>query len=185
MAEMVEDSIFWAASPFVRKFAKQVIASSSGKPILDVACGSGRNALFLERMGGTVICIDRDLSSFNANLKRQFRFVRTLGMKLVPKKVDLVKDPWPFDPHSVGGIINVDFLMPTLFPLFARSLVPGGCLLLETVAGRGGNYLELPQEGELKAVLGFAFDLEFYEERLVGPSDCNAVVVKLLARRKQ
>jgi len=75
--------------------------------------------------------------------------------------------------------------MPTLFPLFARSLVPGGCLLLETVAGRGGNYLELPQEGELKAVLGFAFDLEFYEERLVGPSDCNAVVVKLLARRKQ
>jgi len=44
-----------------------------------------------------VICIDRDLSSFNANLKRQFRFVRTLGMKLVPKKVDLVKDPWPFD----------------------------------------------------------------------------------------
>jgi SAM-dependent methyltransferase len=183
MPEIVKDKIYRATSPFVRRFAKQVVASASGKPILDVACGSGRNAFFLERIGGTVICIDRDLSSFNAN-PLVLRDAKTHPVGLVPRVVDLVKDPWPFTMNSVGGIINIDFLLPMLFPFFARSLSPGGLFLLETVSGRGGNYRELPQEGELKAALGQAFDLTFYEERSAGPSGQSAVAVKLLARRK-
>jgi hypothetical protein len=101
------------------------------------------------------------------------------------QEIDLVKERWPFAPQSVGGIINVHFLLPALFPHFADSLAPGSYLLLETVAGHGENYLELPQRGTLKSALRQAFDLEFYEERSVGPSEHNAVTVKVLARRKE
>lgn len=182
--QAVKNEIARATSPLVRKFAEKVIAAAVGKPILDVACGSGRNALFLARLGCAVICIDKNLSALNANLQRRRGFLTTSSKRLFSKEIDLVKDHWPFGPRSVGGIINIHFLLPQLFPFFASSLVPNGYLLLETVPGFGGNYLELPQEGELKAALEYAFDLEFYEERSVGPSEHNAVAVKVLARRK-
>ena len=63
------------------------------------------------------------------------------------------------------------------------SLAPGGYLLLETVSGRGGNYLELPTAGAIRADLQNAFCFERYEERKVGPVDANSVAVKLLAKR--
>jgi SAM-dependent methyltransferase len=182
--QAVKDVIARATSPLVRRFAEQLIAAASGRPILDVACGSGRNAFFLAGLGATVICIDKDLSSFAANLRQRCGSLTTLSNLLLPKKIDLVRDEWPFTPGSIGAIINVHFLMPALFPHFASSLAPNGFLLLETVSGHGENYLELPQKGELKAALGDAFDFASYQERSVGPSDHHAVVVKLLARRK-
>ena len=87
--------------------------------------------------------------------------------------------------RSVGGIINIHFTLPTLFPQFESSLIPHGYLLLETVPGVGGNYLELPKGGDLKVALGDAFDFEFYKERHVGPPEHNAVTVKLLAMRRE
>ncbi len=95
-----------------------------------------------------------------------------------------MNDPWPFAPGSVGGIINVHFLMTTLLPAFAMSLTPGAYLLLETVPGHGENYRELPRPGELSELLEPAFELVIYEERRVGPSEHEAVVVKMLAHRK-
>ena len=150
-----------------------------------MACGSGRNALFLVQLGATVICIDKELSPFHANLQRKREFVAPLSKRLLPRKIDLVKDRWPFERGSVGGIINVHFFLPALLPHFACSLAPGGHLLLETISGHGNNYLELPRQGELKAALIDAFDVAFYVERLVGPSGHNAVAVKVLARRKE
>jgi hypothetical protein len=96
----------------------------------------------------------------------------------------LAKDSWPFGPIFAGGIINVHFLLPQLFPSFERSLLPGGYLLLETVSGYGGNHLELPKAGELRSVLEKVFQFEFYQESPVGPSDCDAVTVRMLARKR-
>jgi SAM-dependent methyltransferase len=182
--QIVKDEISRDAAPFVRRCAEQIVATANGKPILDVACGSGRNAIFLARLGGTVICIDKDLSALAVNLKRQRDILMGLETRLIPERIDLQKDPWPFGPDSVGGIINVHCLLTALLPAFAMSLTPKAYCLLETVPGHGANYLELPQRGELKAILGHAFDMAFYEERPVGPSERNAVTVKVLARRK-
>ncbi len=179
-----KDEILRDAAPFVRKCAEKIVAAANGKPILDVACGSGRNAILLARLGGTVICIDKDLSALDVNLKRRRGILTAFATRLIPERIDLFKDPWPFGPGSVGGIINVQYLLTALLPAFAMSLTPQAYLLLETVPGHGANYRELPQRGALKAILEPAFDLAFYEERLAGPSEHNAVVVKVLARRK-
>src|ERR1017187_7703007 len=84
----------------------------------------------------------------------------------------------------VGGIINVHFLLPALFPFCEQSLSPGGYLLLETVPGCGGNYLELPKANELRSALEMLFELEFYRERKVGPVACDAVTVQVLAKKR-
>jgi SAM-dependent methyltransferase len=181
---VLQDEILRDAAPFVRKCAEKIVAAAAGKPILDVACGSGRNAIFLARLGGTVICIDKDLSALDVNLKRRRGILTAFATRLIPERIDLLKDAWPFAPGSVGGIINVHCLLTALLPAFAISLTPQAYLLLETVPGHGANYLELPQRGALRVALEPAFDLAFYEERPTGPSGRNAVTVKLLARRK-
>ena len=181
---VVKDEIFRDASPFLRKCAERIVTAADGKPILDVACGSGRNAIFLARLGGTVICIDKELSALDVNLQHRRDILTGHAKRLIPKRIDLLKDPWPFGPGSVGGIINVHCLLTALLPAFAMSLTPQAYLLLETVPAHGANYRELPLRGALKAVLGPAFDLAFYQERPAGPPGRNAVAVKLLARRK-
>jgi SAM-dependent methyltransferase len=173
------------ASSLVRRFGAKVAGASHGKPILDVACGSGRNAFFLSSLGATVICMDRELTRLREHLAQNASTCFIEGAdRLVPHQIDLIKTHWPFDYESAGGIINVHFTLPTLFPFFANSLIPHGYLLLETVPGCGGNFLELPKKGELKTALEANFEFEMYKEKPVGTADRNAVTVKLVARRR-
>lgn len=170
------ETVLADACPLIKKFHTQMVKAAMGKPILDVACGTGRNALPLLALGCTVICTDNDLT--------RLRPADGMPGALIRRQLDLVTDSWPFERSSVGGIVNVHFLLMRLFPYFESSLSSGGYLLLETVPGCGGNYLQLPKVGELRSLLEGAFRLEFYKERTVGPRECGAVAVQLLARRQ-
>ncbi len=171
-------------SLLVRRFASQIATAAERKPVLDVACGSGRNAMALGELGCPVICIDKDLTSLRAHQARwRSSSLKAASGQLSPYQLDLVKDRWPFAPYAAGGIINVHFLLPTLFQSFERSLSPGGYLLLETVSGHGGNYLELPKAGELRTFFEKRFQIDWYRERKVGPQDYNAVTVQMFAKR--
>jgi len=173
-------------SALVRKYAPQIVSASSGKPLLDIACGSGRNSFVFSNLGCAVICVDRNLAGLRA---QQLRLSSTaLGhttSKMSLCQMDLVKDPWPFGVSQAGGIVNVHFLLPSLFRFFENSIVTGGYLLVETVPAHGGNYLELPKAGELRSAFERVFDLEFYRERKAGPPNVDAVTVQLVARRKE
>jgi SAM-dependent methyltransferase len=166
----------YPSSLFVSKCAAKIAEAASGKPIVDVGCGSGRNAIPFLQMGCTVICMDKDLSCLRL---RQ----RNTG-QLITRQLDVLLDRWPFAPGSLGGIINVHLTLPPLLPHFARSLSRGAYLLMESVSAHGDNYLELPKQGELKTTLARWFDLEMYRERKAGPRGCDAVTVQLLAKRK-
>ena len=171
-------------SPLVRRYALKIAEASGGLPILDVACGSGRNAFPLRKLGCTVICIDRDLSRLPKQpLSIPSDLSGPTGPELIPRQMDLLKDGWPFGESSIGGIINIHFFCPSLFPAFERSLAPGGYLLLETVPGCGGNYLELPKAGTVRSAFENVFGIESYHERKVGPEGVDAVTVRVLARK--
>jgi tellurite methyltransferase len=168
-------------SKLVRQFGPRIFAAAAGMPVLDVACGSGRNALFLAQLGCAVTCIDNDPSKLgHLNVLGS----RSLTTQLQIREMDLTKDVWPFAESSVGGIVTVHFFLPCLFPLFGACLSPGGYLLFETPSGHGGNYRELPKSGEVRSALAELFHLELYRERRVGPPRCDAVVVQVLACRK-
>src|ERR1700687_5788846 len=158
----------------VRKFGAEIVEAANGAPILDVGCGAGRNAIHLAQLGGTVICLDR-----NSDLLR--RLPRT--KRIVPLHIDLATDRWPFKQRELGGIVSVHFLMPALFPQFESSLSQGGRLLIETVPAHGGNFIELPNEGELRRAFAEAFQFEFFKEKKAGPVGYGKVTVRLLAKR--
>jgi SAM-dependent methyltransferase len=154
------------------------VNTASGYPIVDVACGGGRNAFYLAELGCTVICVDRDLSRL-----KEGRPDAEISKRLKLIEMDLVADPWPFGEGTIGGIVLVDFLDRSLFHFFEQSLVTGGYLLIETISNRGGNYLELPRAGELRTAFERSFELQVYHEREAGPCAVNAVTVRMLARR--
>jgi SAM-dependent methyltransferase len=172
------------ASALVRKFGSKVIAAAGDKPILDVACGSGRNAIFFSQRGCSVICADKDLT-FLQNWEASWRRTSPAqGDGLALRWLDFKQDVWPFETGGVGGIINVHFFLPPLFPHFEDSLSPGGYLIFESVPGCGGNYMELPAAGYVRSLLARSFEIEHYKERKVGPPGANAVVTQVLARRR-
>ena len=169
----------------VRRYSSKIVAAAANDPILDVACGSGRNAIHLWQLGCTVICVDQNLEDFQSQRRSLFPDCSTSADKrLILKRTDLVADPWPFGRGTAGGIVNIHFLIPGLLPSFESSLRSGGYLLLETVPGHGNNYLQLPKSGDLRAALARGFDLEYYKESKVGPKGYDAVAVQLLARRR-
>jgi hypothetical protein len=129
-------------------------------------------------MGCSVVCLDRDLG------RLRVRSTRSTAELIISIQSDLVKDPWPFASSTLGAILDVHFLASSLFGDFTRSLRPRGYLLLETVGGHGGNYLELPKSRELHRKLRRAFDFAFYRERKVGPRETDAVSVQLLAIKR-
>jgi SAM-dependent methyltransferase len=173
------------ASTLMRRFASRLADATAGLPILDVACGSGRNAILLSHLGCSVICVDKDLTRLTQRLRLSGNSLSKASEHLVLRQVDLIKETWPFGHSSVGGIVNVHFFVPALLPSFEKSLSSGGYLLLETAPGCGGNYVELPKAGEVRASLGSAFDFDFYQEGKAGPREFGAVTVQLLARRRK
>jgi SAM-dependent methyltransferase len=163
----------------VERFAEHIARAAKGSPILDVACGSGRNADIFMRLGCKVICLDKDFRQLESRYTQE---PKPSELRLI--QTDLINDPWPVGIASVGGVLNIHFLLPSLFPRFAESLVPGAYLLLETVPGCGGNYLQLPRADQLRTELSKLFEFEFYKENPVGPPACEAVTVRLAAKRK-
>jgi len=125
-------------SEFLAKFADEIALGSNG-PIVDVACGYGRNASLLASFGVPVLCIDNDRNALDfveaqePDQPEGRRLLSTL-------ELDLINDPWPFDEDSLGAIINVHFLSERLLDYFLSSLKIGGYLFIETIGGNGGNY---------------------------------------------
>lgn len=172
-------------SPFLRKYGELLVRAAAGYPILDVACGGGRNSVLLASLGARVIGIDIDLDRSRLDQGRltgaSFEEVSHL---ITFVKHDLIREPWPFEAQSIGGVINIHFLHIPLLRLFSDCLIPGGCLLLETIGGHGENFQELPKAGTLRSALRSEFSFLTYQERKSGPSGANAVSVKLFAIRE-
>jgi hypothetical protein len=55
-----------------------------------------------------VICLDRDLTRLKKQLPE-----RDIAKQLALVEMDLLADPWPFPPSTIGGIVLVDFLNPS------------------------------------------------------------------------
>jgi hypothetical protein len=55
---------------------------------------------------------------------------------------------------------------------------------VETFDNRGQNYLQLPKKNQLKDLLGPHFKFLTYEEKAAGPTDFDAVTVRLVAEKE-
>ena len=135
-----------------------------------MACGSGRHASFLARLGYSVTAVDRE-----PQVIESVRFIQA----------DLEDgSPWPLPGERFQGIVVTNYLHRPLFPVLADSLAPGGVLLYETFMigneryGKPSNPSFLLRPGELLQACGSLTVLGF-EEGTTG----KAVVQRVCAIR--
>jgi tellurite methyltransferase len=111
---------------------------------LDLACGGGRNALFLAQLGWDVIAIDGSSEAI--------RLLRESDPSLDARVLDLESgDPLPFDDESFDLVDILYYLHRPLFPEALRVLRKGG--LLVAAARMSGTFAA--GAGELAALEGF------------------------------
>ena len=96
-------------------------------PVLDVACGGGRHAIFFAERGFEVFAVDRE----DQLLPPSIRFVRG----------DLEDGSrWPFAGKKFAAVVVTNYLHRPLFPVLAQSLEEGGVLLYETFMAGNERY---------------------------------------------
>ena len=118
---------------------------------LDVACGRGRNALWLAERGLQTLAVDRDadaVGALNAEAERR-------GLPVRAKVMDLENGRVPFERAAYDLVVVVHYLHRPLFPILLDALRPGGMLVYETFTraqaerGRPTNPAFLLEPGEL------------------------------------
>lgn len=118
-------------SPFLAREIERIKLLAPGQTALDIACGEGRNSLFLAQNGFRVTGLDISDVGLSKGMARagaagvdiDFRQVNLVGYN-ISEKYDLV--------------LNFNFLLRGLIPSEVQALAPGGLLLFDTI-------LESPQ----------------------------------------
>ena len=93
---------------------------------LDIACGMGRNALFLADLGFEVDAIDISDVAVEATRRR----AAERGAPVRAVRADVGTGAFPAPPYAV--IVNLNFLERALFGPIEQALAPGGLLVFET-----------------------------------------------------
>ena len=113
-------------SPFLAQDIERIKTLAPGPDALDIACGEGRNSLFLAQHGFRVVGLDiSDIGLAKGRNRAQAK-----GLDVDFRRVDL-------DDCIIEGtfdlILNFNFLLRKLIPSEVASLKPGGLLLFDTM----------------------------------------------------
>lgn len=133
---------------WVRRFAPLIAAGGS---VLDLACGYGRHARFLEDSGRRVVAVDSDAQALAGLSGRA-------GIRAL--QADIENGDWPCGDQRFAGIVVVNYLHRPLFPRLVDALDEGGVLIYETFMsgnerfGRPSNPAFLLRPDELLDVFG-------------------------------
>jgi 2-polyprenyl-3-methyl-5-hydroxy-6-metoxy-1,4-benzoquinol methylase len=155
------------ASPFLQREIERVKRLAPGNRALDVACGEGRNSIFLARHGFATTGLDIS----DIGIAKAQQLARDSGLSVDFRRVDL-------DGYRIAEqydlILNFNFLLRSLIPQEVGALAPGGVLMFDTI-------LESPQllethnpdyflrYGELERIFGaYRGEILFSEESSEG-----------------
>jgi tellurite methyltransferase len=172
----------WSPSAFIEREARRARDRRPGPGrALDLACGSGRAAVFLALEGWDAEGWDVDASA----LERAQALAARHGAGARFAVVDLEGDtpPEPVAPFDL--IVVVRYLHRPLFPWIERSLAPGGILLYETFRegqqrfGPPRRARHLLRSGELTTAFP-SLVVEHHEET---PANAPPLLARLVARK--
>ena len=148
---------------------------------LDVASGSGRNAIWLAARGFTTLAVDRSASSI-ASI-RETAVERRLPLRA--EVVDLEDEGATLPASAFDVVVVVHYLHRPLFPSLRAALRPGGILVYETftraqaLRGRPTNPAFLLEPGELPQLVA-PLEILFQRE---GDFEGKMVASVIAARR--
>jgi SAM-dependent methyltransferase len=159
---------------------------------LDVACGAGRNSLFLAATGRHVDAVD--ISAVALDRARETATTRGLEVRWI--ETDLDDDPAVSLPRErYDLIVLIRYVNPKLLKPLLERLAPDGALLCEQhlesredVVGPKSPAFRLRRNELLSEVMGQrepGDSIEYYSEGLVTEPDGNlAALARLVLRRE-
>jgi len=170
----------------LRAELERLRAAASAGPVLDLACGRGRNALALARAGLPVIGLDLDRERLEA--LRASALAGALPVALL--RADLEAGARiPLADASCGAVVVFRYLHRALAREIVRVLAPGGLLLYETftrsqrgIAQHPKNPAFLLEPGELPKL--FAALEPLHVEEAVVSAPVPEAVARLVARKR-
>ncbi len=126
---------------------------------LDIACGNGRNSLFLAARGFDVDAVDISTVA-TTRLAGQ-------SPRITAIQADL--DTWRIPDRRYTLIVNIRFLDRRLFPMIIAGLRPGGVLIVESfMDDHGSRYCLKPNE----LIRSFrSLRIVYYEEKQTDHSE--------------
>ncbi len=111
------EQVFDAPSPLVVQFTRELTPGSA----LDLACGPGRNALYLAERGWRVTAVDG--SSIAIDL------LRGNNPSIDARVVDLEAGDFNPQPEAYDVVLSCYYLLRSLIPAMKSALRPGGLLV--------------------------------------------------------
>lgn len=150
-------------------------------PVLDVACGRGRHALWLAARGFDVHALDREPALLEA-LREQARALR--GGRITTELLDLEKGSPAIDRSRYAAVVVINYLHRPLMPLLVEAVASGGVLIYETFTerqaqrGRPKNPAFLLQEGELPTLVAPLEVIRFREGEVEGQMKASIVAMR-------
>lgn len=174
------------ASNLVSKVSAIIAKSAGDSPILDLACGNGRNGLYLLDFGMSVVFADRqqdkldEIASQCENNKHASFWV-----------VDLERPGEnPLAARSFAAILVFRYLHRPLMKAIRESIQPGGLIVYETFTNEQPNYGRpnnpdfLLQRGELEETFAGWEVLHSFEGITVSEtSEREQAIAQIVARK--
>ncbi len=151
---------------------------------LDIACGSGRNGLFLAKNGWEVDAADASVVA----LRQGEAAAKKCGASVNFIEADL--EAYSIEAESYDLIINFNYLDRKLIPEIVKGLKIGGAVLFETFTvhqrefGPPRNPAYLLDENELLRLFG-GLHVACYREGVFGEGGSRKAVASLLAFKKK
>jgi len=171
---------------------EQVFASGQSIKVCDVACGAGRNSLYLAAQGCRVDGVD--ISS--KGIERAASVADAKGLTIEWHCVDVLESEQPLPRSQYDLIVVVRFLALERLPQFIAALTSGGYLLVEVhlqwdvapsptlVGPSSARYRAAP--GALLASIQTCADvkvIDHFEGLIQDPDGDNAAIARMLVRK--
>jgi len=174
---------------------REILALLPAGAVLDLACGTGRNALFLAESGRRVTAVDWSAAGLEIlaaralekgiavrRIERLEEAARRTGAGLALMQADLEKINLP--KKAYDAILCIRYLQRSLFPQICEALRPGGLLLYETYTvaqldfeGGPKDAAHLLKSGELRNAFP-ELRVLFYRELRAGQGIASLVATK-------
>ncbi|HET8953553.1 MAG TPA: methyltransferase domain-containing protein [Solirubrobacteraceae bacterium] len=114
-----------APSEWVAEHRDVIVAHGPGR-VVDVACGGGRNAVFLAEHGFDVDAVDvSDVAIDGVSAVARYR-----GLRITAARADVVLTPFPRPPYRV--VLTMNFLRRELFGRLEDAVDDGGLLVFQS-----------------------------------------------------
>ncbi len=164
----------------LQQMAGLIYREAPSGPILDLACGEGKNGLFLAKKGLPVILADNSAQA----LAHATALAKEYGLAPRIWQVDLEKEGVnPLETDAYGAILVFRYLHRSLIPCIRKGLKERGILVYETFTvdqthyGKPHNPNFLLKPGELRAWFADWEIIYYYEGIRLAPVRAVAQLV--------